>query len=67
MSDVVPLFLAVFIFIQLPIAILVYFDARRLNLKQPEKYDLGIIVPAAGFIVIVYYFSNRKELPKREE
>ena len=67
MSDIVPLLLAVFIFMQLPIAILVYFDARRLNLKQPEKYELGIIVPAAGFIVIAYYFSNRKELPTREE
>ena len=66
MSDAVALLIAVFIFGQLPISILVRFDARRLGLKQPEKYELGIIVPAAGFIVILYYLSNRRELPKRD-
>jgi len=67
MSNTVALLLALVVFAQLPIAIIVYFDARRLGLKQPEKYELGIIVPAAGFIVILYYLSNRRELPKREE
>ncbi|UIO99439.1 hypothetical protein Hbl1158_13045 [Halobaculum sp. CBA1158] len=51
--------------IQIPIGILMYFDAKRLTLKNPEKYWLGVIVPAAGFIVILYYFSERKNLPKK--
>ncbi|WP_459877225.1 hypothetical protein [Halorubrum gandharaense] len=67
MSNTVALLLALVVFAQLPIAIIVYFDARRLGLKQPEKYELGIIVPAAGFIVILYYLSNRRDLPKRGE
>jgi len=52
--------------IQIPIGVLMYFDAKRLNLKNPDKYWLGVIVPAAGFIVILYYFSERKSLPKKE-
>lgn len=52
--------------IQIPIGILMYFDAKRLNLKTPEKYWLGVIVPAAGFIVILYYVSERHTLPKKE-
>ena len=52
--------------IQIPIGVLVYFDAKRLNLKNPDTYWLGVIAPAAGFIVILYYFSERKSLPKKE-
>jgi hypothetical protein len=52
--------------IQIPIGILMYFDAKRLNLKNPEVYWLGVGVPAAGFIVILYYISERKSLPKKE-
>jgi len=43
-------------------AILVYIDARRLGLENPEQYDLGIILPAAGFLVFVYYVSKRGTL-----
>ncbi len=43
-----------------------YFDAKRLDLKNPEMYWLGVIVPAGGFAVILYYFSKRKDLPKKE-
>lgn len=52
--------------IQFPIGVLMYFDAKRLNLKNPDKYWFGVILPAAGFIVILYYFSKRKSLPKEE-
>ena len=51
--------------IEIPIGVLIYFDAKRLNLKDPEMYWLGVILPAAGFIVILYYFSERKKLPKK--
>lgn len=52
--------------VQFPIGVLMYFDAKRLNLKNPHKYWFGVILPAAGFIVILYYFSKRKSLPKKE-
>ena len=53
--------------IEIPIGVLIYFDAKRLNLKDPEMYWLGVILPAAGFIVILYYFSERKKLQKKKE
>ncbi len=65
MSRLVVLLLGALV-IQHPIAILMYFDAKRLNLKNPEMYWLGVIVPAGGFAVILYYFSERKDLPKKE-
>ncbi|MFP8953269.1 hypothetical protein ACLI4Z_09900 [Natrialbaceae archaeon A-arb3/5] len=60
------LFVGVFI-AQVPISILVYFDARRLGLKNPAMYYLGILVPAAGFVVIPVYVSKRGELPRENE
>jgi hypothetical protein len=44
-----------------------YFDAKRLDLKDPEVYWLGVVIPAAGFVVILYYFAERRNLPKKEE
>jgi len=67
MSDVIVLILVALIFLQLPVSLIVRLDAKRLNLKQPVKYELGIVVPAAGFMVLIYYLSKRRELPKREE
>jgi len=52
--------------IQIPIGVLVYFDAKRLDLQNPETYWLGVIAPAAGFIVILYYLPERKNLPRTE-
>lgn len=43
-----------------------YFDAKRLDLKNPEMYWLGVVIPAAGFVVILYYFAERRNLPKKE-
>jgi hypothetical protein len=43
----------------------VYVDARRRRLEHPEVYWLGILVPAAGFVVILYYLSERKDLPTK--
>lgn len=66
MTNVVIGLLAGALIIQFPIGILMYIDARRLDLKNPQMYWLGVIVPAAGFVVILYYFSERKSLPKKE-
>lgn len=66
MPDLVYLFFVGAIAIQIPIGILMYFDAKRLNLRNPETYWLGVIIPAAGFVVILYYLSERKSLPKKE-
>jgi hypothetical protein len=67
MNDLVVWLLVLVIFLQLPISLLVRYDAKRLGLKQPVKYELGIIVPTAGFIVLLYYLANRRDLPKAEE
>lgn len=66
MSESVPVLFAVLIAVQVPVGIVLYFDAKRLNLRNPEKYWFGVIIPAAGFLVILYYFSERTNLPKEE-
>jgi hypothetical protein len=67
MTDLVVWLLALLVFLQLPVSLLVRYDAKRLGLKQPLKYELGIVVPTAGFVVLLYYLANRHELPKAEE
>jgi hypothetical protein len=66
MPDAVPALLVGVLLAQLPIALWVAVDARRRNLRTPEMYWLGIVVPAAGFVVILYYFSARERLPTRD-
>ena len=67
MTEPVILLLVGVTLIQLPIGVVLYFDAKRLNLKDPELYWLGVIVPTLGFVVILYYVSERKNLPKKSE
>jgi len=66
MPDAVPALFVGALLAQLPIAVLVALDARRRNLRNPEMYWLGIVVPAAGFVVILYYVSARDSLPTQE-
>ncbi|QRV17770.1 hypothetical protein JMJ58_22630 (plasmid) [Haloterrigena salifodinae] len=66
MSDIIITLLLGALVIQFPIGILMYLDGKRLDLKNPEMYWLGVIVPAGGFAVILYYLSERKTLPKNE-
>jgi hypothetical protein len=66
MSDLVALVLAGVVALQVPIGVLMYLDARRLGLKNPERYWLGVVVPAGGFVVIFYYLSKRKSLPTEQ-
>jgi hypothetical protein len=51
---------------QYPLALVVYLDARRLGLRDPAIYGLGIVVPAAGFVVVLYYLSARDTLPRAD-
>ena len=44
-----------------------YLDAKRLNLENAEGYAMGILVPTGGFVVVPYYVSQRRTLPKRED
>jgi len=53
--------------IQLPIGVVMYVDAKRLNLNNPEVYWLGVVAPAVGFVVILYYVSERRNLPTKSE
>ena len=65
MTEPVLLLLVGLTLVQLPLGVLLYFDAKRLNLKDPELYWLGVVVPTVGFVVILYYLSERKNLPKQ--
>jgi hypothetical protein len=51
---------------QYPLGLVVYLDARRLGLRDPSTYGLGIVVPAAGFVVALYYLSERDTLPRAD-
>lgn len=53
------LVIGVFI-VQIPLGLWAYFDANRQNADNPEEYALGIIVPAAGLLVFVYYLVERR-------
>ncbi|WP_416839404.1 hypothetical protein [Haloferax sp. DFSO52] len=66
MAELVAFALVGVLLVQFPIALFMYFDAKRLNLENPQKYWFGVTVPAAGFVVILYYFSARKDLPRKE-
>jgi hypothetical protein len=66
MSDLVPFLLVGAVAIQIPIGTAMYFDAKRLDLKDPEVYLLGVVLPAAGFVVILYYFAEWRFLPQNE-
>ncbi len=66
MSNSIILLVLAALALQFPIAILVYIDAKRLDLENPERYWLGIVVPAGGLVVVLYYLSERKTLPRKE-
>ncbi|MDQ2056356.1 hypothetical protein [Halobellus sp. H-GB7] len=67
MVEPVMLLLIGALLIQLPIGVVMYVDAKRLNLKNPEVYWLGVVAPAVGFVVILYYVSERRNLPTKSE
>lgn len=64
MADLVPVLLFGALVVQIPAGILMYLDANRLGLKHPETYWFGVVIPAAEFVVILYYVSERENLPK---
>ncbi|WP_394740256.1 hypothetical protein [Natronococcus roseus] len=64
MPGLVGLLVTALIVLQVPAAILVYLDAKRLNAENPLVYFYGILVPAAGFVVVPAYLSKREELPR---
>lgn len=67
MADRLLILFAAVIFAQFPIAVLVHIDAKRLGLKNPHMYELGIIVPMGGLLVVPWYVSRRKDLPRADE
>ncbi|WP_144902133.1 hypothetical protein [Halobellus captivus] len=42
----------------------VYFDARQLRPTDPKQDALGLVVPVAEFVVILYYVSERGVAPE---
>jgi len=67
MTDQAYLAFVLFLAVQIPLLILVAIDARRLGLKDPLVWELGVLVPAAGIPVILYYLSERKHLPRNDD
>ncbi|MFD1599671.1 hypothetical protein [Halobellus rarus] len=67
MTEPVILLLVGVTLVQLLFGVVMYFDAKRLDLQDPEQYWLGVVVPTIGFVVILYYFSERKNLPKQSK
>ena len=67
MSDWIMFALIAVLGVQIPLAVIVHVDAKRLGLENPMLYELGILVPTAGFLVAVVYFSQRSELPRADE
>jgi hypothetical protein len=60
MEPVVTRLLLVLLVAQVPAALFVHLDARRLGLDRPEVYGLGVLVPAGGVVVLVVYLSRRR-------
>ncbi|MFU8867907.1 hypothetical protein [Natronococcus sp.] len=52
--------LAVLILLQIPISIFVHFDAKRRELKNPDTYEFGVLVPLCGLVVTVVYLYKRR-------
>lgn len=52
---------------QIPLGLLVYWDATRQDLAKSEEYGLAVIVPAGGLIVLLWYLQARSDLPQVPE
>ncbi|WP_459888766.1 hypothetical protein [Halostagnicola bangensis] len=51
--------------IQYPAAAFVYFDSRRFDLEPMERYDVGVLMPAIGFVVLAYYLAKRRTFDRK--
>lgn len=67
MAELVMFAVAAVVALQIPVAIVVHVDAKRLGLANPEMYELGILVPTAGIAVALVYFSRRRDLPRADD
>lgn len=65
MEQLVVLLFGGALLVQIPLAILVAIDARRLDLENPTMYELGILVPMGGLAVVAAYLYNRNSLPSK--
>lgn len=52
--------------VQYLLAALVYFTTRRLDLRNPEQHRVEVIVPAAGFVGMLDYLSERGDTPRAD-
>lgn len=59
MIDPVALFLGA-LAVQVPLAVLVFIDAKRVGFDDPNRYAVGVLAPAAGFLFLPYYVSRRR-------
>ncbi|AGB38916.1 hypothetical protein [Natronococcus occultus] len=60
--------LAAVVLLQIPISVLVHFDAKRRKLRYPATYEFGVLVPLCGLVVtVVYLYTRRREGPDPTE
>lgn len=52
--------LAAVILLQIPLSVLVHFDAKRHKLRHPTTYEFGVLVPLCGFVVTAVYLYRRR-------
>ena len=62
MDPLVYLVLAVVFFLQIPTSAIVYFDAKKRQLKHPGRYELGVLVPLGGLGIVAAYLYKRRDL-----
>jgi hypothetical protein len=68
MADPLLVAAAGFVGLQFPVAVLVWLDARRLNLERPGRYPVAIAtVLLFGWLVLAAYIERRDELPRADE
>ncbi|ELY88288.1 hypothetical protein C483_16296 [Natrialba hulunbeirensis JCM 10989] len=67
MDSLVIVLLMAALLIQVPIALLVRVDARRQGFDNPEMYELGILVPMGGILVVPAYISKRRSLSRSDD
>ncbi|MFD1564380.1 hypothetical protein ACFR99_12560 [Haloarchaeobius amylolyticus] len=53
--------------IQFLLAGIVYVDMRQFNLDEFQRYDLAILVPLGGFLVLLYYTLKRDKFSKSKQ
>lgn len=48
--------------VQIPLAALVYYDAKRFDARRLQQYYVAVLAPTLGFVVLPVYLWERRQL-----